>query len=82
MSSERIAPPAETPAVVHHKERRKALAAAGRWPESHVTRTGVSPMNPRVKWAELTCGHTVFRNRRPSVGATIVCEKCAEKAHV
>ena len=55
-------------------------AGEGRtWPEKHVTRTGVSPMNPRVKWAELTCGHTVFRNRRPRIGATVVCEKCSEE---
>ena len=28
-------------------------------------------MNPKVKWAELYCGHTVFRQRRPKVGATV-----------
>lgn len=49
------------------------------WPERRVTRTGVSPMNRKVKWAELDCGHEVFRTRRPRVGATIVCDKCSEK---
>ena len=50
------------------------------WPERRVLDTGVSPMNPRVKWAGLDCGHTVFRQRRPRVGATVVCEKCAEQS--
>lgn len=37
-------------------------------------------MNPKVKWADLSpCGHTVYRNRRPRIGATVVCEKCSEK---
>jgi hypothetical protein len=31
------------------------------WPERTVVRTGVSPMNPKVKWAELDCGHDIFR---------------------
>jgi hypothetical protein len=48
------------------------------WPERRVVRTGGSPMNRQVKWAELCCGHTVYRNRRPRIGATIVCEKCAD----
>jgi hypothetical protein len=43
-------------------------------------RTGASPMNPKVKWAQLTCGHDIYRQRKPRVGATIVCETCAEKA--
>lgn len=34
-------------------------------------------MNPKVKWAELDCGHDVYRVRKPRVGATVVCEKCA-----
>ena len=59
-------------------ERRKILRAAGRWPEVRVVRTGVSPMNPKMKWAELSCGHDVYRLRRPRVGSTIVCERCAE----
>lgn len=30
-------------------------AGVGRtWPEVRVVRTGVSPMNPKVKWAELS----------------------------
>lgn len=49
------------------------------WPERRVVRTGVSPMNPKVKWAELDCGHDVYRSRRPRIGATIVCEKCGAK---
>lgn len=48
------------------------------WPERRVIRTGVSPMNPKVKWAELSCGHDVYRQRRPRIGATVVCEKCSE----
>ena len=48
------------------------------WPERRVMRTGVSPMNPKVKWAELSCGHDVYRQRKPRVGATVVCEKCAK----
>lgn len=48
------------------------------WPERLVVRTGVSPMNPKVKWAELSCGHTVWRARKPRIGATVVCERCSE----
>jgi hypothetical protein len=55
-------------------------AGEGRsWPERRVVRTGVSPMNPKVKWAELSCGHDVFRARRPKVGAIVVCEQCSKK---
>ena len=46
-------------------------------PERRVVRAGVSPMNPKVKWAELDCGHDVFRTRKPRIGATIVCPQCA-----
>ena len=49
-------------------------------PERRVVRAGVSPMNPKVKWAELDCGHDVYRYRKPRVGATIICEECARKA--
>lgn len=49
-------------------------------PECRVVRTGVSPMNPKVKWAQLSCGHDVFRTRKPRVGATIICPECARKA--
>lgn len=55
------------------------LPAVKTWPERRVVRTGVSPMNPRVKWAELNCGHEVFRTRKPRIGATVVCDKCATK---
>lgn len=50
------------------------------WPERRVVRAGVSPMNPKVKWAELSCGHDVYRARKPKVGATIVCPECAREA--
>lgn len=45
-------------------------------PKCTVIRTGVSPMNPRVKWAELSCGHDVYRPRRPRIGALVTCDKC------
>jgi hypothetical protein len=57
---------------------RRANMKGGSWPERHVVRVGVSPMNPKVKWAELDCGHDVYRNRKPRIGATIVCERCAK----
>ena len=60
------------------KDRRDALRG-GAWPERYVVRTGVSPMNPKVKWAELSCGHDVYRTRKPRIGATVVCDKCARK---
>jgi hypothetical protein len=41
-----------------------------------VIATGSSPMNPKVKWAQLSCGHEIWRGRRPRIGATILCEKC------
>jgi hypothetical protein len=53
------------------------------WPERRVVRVGVSPMNPKVRWAELDCGHDesyLPGKRRPKVGATTICEKCAAKA--
>jgi hypothetical protein len=55
-------------------------AGVGRsWPERRVVSTGVSPMNPKVKWAQLSCGHDVYRYRKPRIGATVVCDKCSEK---
>lgn len=57
-------------------EARAIVRAAG----ERVVRVGVSPMNPKVKWAELTCGHTVWRQRKPRIGAITACEKCSEKA--
>lgn len=59
-------------------ERRRVLVG-GSWPERRVVRVGVSPMNPKVKWAELSCGHEVFRNRKPRIGATLVCDRCAKE---
>lgn len=52
------------------------------WPERRVVRVGVSPMNAKVRWAELDCGHDEIYypgKRRPKVGATTICEKCADK---
>lgn len=42
-----------------------------------VVQTGVSPMNPKVKWSALDCGHEVFGPRKKPIGAVIKCEKCA-----
>lgn len=48
------------------------------WPERRVVRVDLSPMNPKIKVAQLSCGHDVYRNRKPRIGATIVCDKCAK----
>lgn len=62
------------------KPAKKLPSGEGRsWPERRVVRTGVSPMNPKVKWAQLTCGHDVYRLRRPRIGAILVCDKCSEQ---
>jgi hypothetical protein len=37
-------------------------------------------MNPKVKYAELECGHDVYRIRKPRIGSTTICEMCAAKA--
>ena len=50
------------------------------WPERTVRRVDLSPMNPKIKIAQLDCGHDVYRNRKPRVGSTIICPKCAAKA--
>lgn len=56
-------------------------AGEGRsWPERTVVRVDKSPMNPRIKIAQLSCGHDVYRNHAPRIGATIACEKCSEEA--
>lgn len=68
--------------VASAADRRERLRTAGRWPECRVVRTGVSPINPKVKWAQLSCGHDVYRVRRPRIGAVVCCEKCAERADV
>ena len=67
-------------AKVQSSAERRAALRGGIWPERRVVRTGVSPMNPKVKWAELDCGHDVYRSRKPRIGAVIVCERCAQKA--
>lgn len=52
-------------------------------PKRRVLRTGVSPMNPKVKWAELECGHDAFVLRKPRVGQLLACDKCPqEPTHV
>jgi hypothetical protein len=50
------------------------------WLERRVVRTGVSPMNPKVKWAELDCGHDVYRTRKPRLGALVVCVQCSSES--
>jgi formylmethanofuran dehydrogenase subunit E len=69
----------ETPNSQAH--RRQVCRDNKRWPECRVVRVDKSPMNPKIKVAQLSCGHDVYRNRAPRVGATIVCERCAEKAN-
>lgn len=49
------------------------------WPERRVIRVDPSPMNPKIKVAQLDCGHDVYRTRKPRIGATIVCEQCGKK---
>lgn len=44
--------------------------------ERRVVRVDVSPMNPKIKVAQLDCGHDIYRNRKPRVGALVVCDKC------
>ena len=58
------------------RQRREAQKALGNWPVRRVVRTGVSPMNPKVEWAQLDCGHDVYLYRKPRIGALIVCDKC------
>lgn len=51
------------------------------WPERRVVRVdAASPLNPKVKCAQLDCGHDVWRNRKPRIGAIIVCPDCAREA--
>ena len=57
-------------------QRRADQKELGSWPERRVIRVGVSPLNPKVKWAQLDCGHDVYRYRKPRIGSTIVCDKC------
>jgi formylmethanofuran dehydrogenase subunit E len=45
-----------------------------------VVRVDLSPMNPKIKCAQLECGHDVFVNRAPTVGKKIVCERCTKNA--
>ena len=63
--------------TVKSHEQRRADLQGDSWPERRVVRTGVSPMNSKVKWAELSCGHDIYRLRKPRIGARIVCERCA-----
>lgn len=56
--------------------KRPVVAGGTTYPERRVVRAGVSPMNPKVKWAQLECGHDVYRLRKPRIGALLVCDKC------
>lgn len=49
-------------------------------PKRTVVRTGLSPMNPKVKYAELACGHDVFLLRKPKVGTQVACDKCPKES--
>jgi hypothetical protein len=44
-----------------------------------VVRNGVSPMNPKVKWSQLECGHDIFGPRRVRVGVIRACHECGRK---
>lgn len=57
-------------------ERRVGLRGSG-WPKRRVVREGVWWGNATIKWVQLSCGHVVFRRRRPGLGATLVCVACA-----
>ncbi len=59
-------------------DRNHRMQAFG-YPLRKVTRTGVSPMNPKVKYADVDCGHTVYLSRKPKVGAMIACGDCKPK---
>ena len=48
------------------------------WVERKVVRVDKSPMNNKIKIAQLSCGHDVYRNRAPRIGATVVCERCSK----
>lgn len=41
-----------------------------------VVRVDKSPMNPKRKVVELECGHELWVNRAPKVGAIVKCEAC------
>lgn len=46
-----------------------------------VVRVDPSPMNPRVKIAELSCGHDLYitpPKRAPRVGKAVDCPKCED----
>lgn len=59
-------------------------AGEGRtWPEVRVVETGFlhgPQYGKRNKWVALSCGHTVHRQRRPLIGATIVCNQSEDAA--
>lgn len=44
-----------------------------------VVRNGVSPMNPKVKYSQLECGHDLWGPRRFKVGSTHKCPECSRK---
>lgn len=67
-----------TRALTTPEARRQICRDNKSWPERRVVRVDQSPMNPKIKVAQLSCGHDVYRQRAPRIGATIVCDKCAE----
>lgn len=54
--------------------------AAPNYPMRKVIRTGVSPMNPKVKWAQLECNHDIYLPRKPKVGSMQPCHQCERKS--
>jgi len=47
------------------------------WPTRKVVRVDLSPMNPKVKVAQLECGHDKYVYRKPRIGSMQVCDRCA-----
>ena len=41
-----------------------------------VIRQGRSPMNPKVRWVQLECGHDVYVSPGKRIGKHLVCHKC------
>jgi DNA-directed RNA polymerase subunit RPC12/RpoP len=44
-----------------------------------VVRNGVSPMNPRVKYSQLACGHDVYGPRKLRLDSLQRCDECSSK---
>lgn len=73
-----VAPEAQMGLTVVFSEAAMSDTTKKARPERRVIKAGVSLMNPRVKWAQLECGHDVWRQRKPRIGALIECEECAQ----